>query len=353
MAVPAPARTLLGPPPPAGLMLALAASIAPSSSADRAPAPPTAMTPSSRLVLIFLLILFWLCSVVVGVGIGYYCGSHVATVVPAAGPATPDAASGGLGAAPGAPAARPAAASPPVASDANDPLGLPVAVPQLQLEVLHKEHFTIGFDPQVRIPAWVSYELGGPIRNHGHEHRPDRFAPDPEVNPSPRNEDYSRSGFDRGHMCPAFAMFSRFGPPGLMTTFITTNICPQLHELNAGRWEDLESLIAGHEGAGGGWAEQYGKVWVTDGPVIDPAGSRLRAGEAVPTAFFMIVLRREADGHFRSLAVEMPNADITDPIDRYLVPIAQIERQTGLSFDTALPADEQEALKGEAARSLW
>ena len=91
----------------------------------------------------------------------------------------------------------------------------------------------------------------------------------------------------------------------------------------------------------------------TTGPVIDPAGSRLRAGEAVPTAFFMIVLRREADGHFRSLAVEMPNADITDPIDRYLVPIAQIERQTGLSFDTALPADEQEALKGEAARSLW
>jgi len=314
------------------------------------------MTPS-RLVLIFLLIMFWLCTVVIGAGIGYYCGSH-ATATPTAATSAPAAA--GTAASPSlAAAGAPSSATPPtptmapVANDANDPLGLPVAIPALHLEVLHKEHFTIGYDPQDRIPAWVSYELGGPIRNHGHERRPDRFAPDPEVNPSPRNEDYNRSGYDRGHMCPAFAMFSRFGPPGMNSTFITTNICPQLHALNAGRWEELESLIAGHEGAGGGWAEQYGKVWVTDGPVIDPAGRRLRAGEAVPTAFFMVILRREADGHFRSLGLEMPNSDVTEPIDHFLVPIVQIEHQTGLDFDTALAADEQEALKAEAARSLW
>jgi endonuclease G len=238
-----------------------------------------------------------------------------------------------------------------IPADDQDPLGLPRSGRGLTL--LHKEHFTIGYDPAARIPAWVSYSLSGPIRFHGHEHRPDRFMPDADVISSPRNEDYSRSGFDRGHMCPAYAMFSRFGAPGMDSTFITTNICPQAHGLNAGRWEDLESMIAGREGQGGGWAEHYGKVWVTDGPILDANGEHLRAGEAVPTAFYMILLRRESDGHFRSLAFEMPNHEVGDPVDHFLVSIHTIETQTGLTFDSALASDEQEALKAEAARRMW
>jgi endonuclease G len=273
-------------------------------------------------------------------------------ILPPSPPFTPAATHGG--AAPSAtptpahPPASPAAAQP---GDDNDPLGLPLA--RASLQVLHKEHFTIGYDERLKEPAWVSYTLSGPIRFHGHEHRPARFLPDPDLAVSPRSEDYARSGFDRGHLCPAYALFSRFGAAAMEQTFITTNICPQQHGLNAGRWEDLESLIAGREGGGGGWAASFGEVWVTDGPVQSDPPARLRAGEAIPSAFFMIVLRREADGHFRSLAVEMPNQLIVDPIERYLVSIASIERQTGLSFAPALAPDQQEALKAEPTHALW
>ncbi len=231
----------------------------------------------------------------------------------------------------------------------------------------------------------MSYALAGPIRNHGHEKRPDRFAPDEEVADSPRHEDYSRSGYDRGHMCPAYAEFSRFGPDGMNATFVTTNICPQIHGLNAGRWEDLEAMIAGREHeahhharkgsaeeeqaeepqqsglgaqaervlAAGGWAAEYGEVYVTDGPIVSAGARRFRAGESVPSAFFMILLRQEKGGHWRSLAFEMPNEAVSDPLEHYLVSISRIEQETGLSFVGALPADQREALTGEAAREMW
>jgi endonuclease G len=321
------------------------------------------MSQPARLFFYFLLFLAWVASLVIALGVGFMLGARApATAATAAGtPATPPAVTAATSGTTGsavATTANPAAVAGPGSapaanseSDDNDPLGLPTST--RALTVLHKEHFTIGYDPAARIPGWVSYCLGGPIRFHGHEHRPDRFLPDAAVSSSPRSEDYSRSGFDRGHMCPAYALFSRFGAPGMDSTFITTNICPQAHGLNAGRWEDLESLIAGREGEGGGWAERYAKVYVTDGPVLNPEGEHLRAGEAVPISFFMVLLRRENDGHFRSLGFEMPNHEVSEPVDHFLVSIHSIEIQTGLNFATALPADEQEALKGEAARSLW
>lgn len=290
-------------------------------------------------------------------------------------------------ASPGTPAGTSASAPPGVATapvapvapvDANDPAGEPQG--PARLEVLAKPHFTIGYDPTLHEPAWVSYALAGPIRFHGHETRPERFLPDAAVADAPRHEDYNRSGYDRGHMCPAYALFSRYGEAGLAETFITTNICPQVHALNAGRWEDLEALIAGREHARprhhghagheeepaaaeppelahlleeGGWAGQYGQVWVTDGPVVSDHATHLRGGEAVPERFYMIILRRDKESHYRSLAFEMPNAGVEEPLEHFLVAISAIERETGLHFLTALPSDQQEALKAEAAPRLW
>ena len=45
---------------------------------------------------------------------------------------------------------------------------------------------------------------------------------------------YNGTTYDRGHMCPAYAMFSRHGPEGFLATFICSNIIPQPHSVNAG-----------------------------------------------------------------------------------------------------------------------
>lgn len=235
--------------------------------------------------------------------------------------------------------------------DDNDPLGRPRSQNN-QLQVLQKRHFTIGYDNSRREPVWVSYHLSGPIRFHDAERRPNRFAPDPDVAAPAHHEDYTRSGYDRGHLAPAYAMLSRFGPEGLEETFVTSNIIPQRHALNAGAWEYLEERIAGREGSGGGWADEFGEVWVTDGPIVAHSMETLPGGEPIPTACWMIVLRHRSS-RWDSLAFELPNAPVHDSAVKYLVSIRQIESDAGLDFDSALPSDEQDALEAMPAVALW
>ena len=68
-----------------------------------------------------------------------------------------------------------------------------------------------------------------------------RVTPDPALPAAlyhPTPHDFAHSGYDRGHLCPSA---DRDADPGSNSlTFLMTNMQPQLHELNAGPWEDLE-----------------------------------------------------------------------------------------------------------------
>lgn len=81
----------------------------------------------------------------------------------------------------------------------------------LPLKILDYPHFRIGYDEQAKNPAWVAYQLTGPITATGQEQRPSTFATEFRTAAHVAHRDYSNSGFDRGHMCPAYAMFSRYG----------------------------------------------------------------------------------------------------------------------------------------------
>jgi len=259
------------------------------------------------------------------------------------------------GSAPTGTAAGPTGPENPGPAGATQPTKLaPFGLPQSTrpLEILDKTHFAIGYDDDALEPAWVVYALSGPIVEHGHEKRPGRFATDTAVAHPSQHEDYSHSGFDRGHMCPAFAEWSRFGTDGMTATFITSNIIPQVHALNAGRWEDLESCIAGRDGMGDGWAGAYGTVWVIDGPVFAGDARRLPAGEKIPSACYMIILRQDS-GAWDDVAVEMPNQDISGDLSDYLVTVRRIEGETGLSFFTALDATARARLEDNKPTALW
>ena len=66
-----------------------------------------------------------------------------------------------------------------------------------------------------------------------------RFSEDLRV-PSPRatHADYTGSGFDRGHLCPAADRSADL--KSVRSTFIMTNVCPQAPALNRGAWKRLE-----------------------------------------------------------------------------------------------------------------
>lgn len=226
---------------------------------------------------------------------------------------------------------------------------------RLPLKLLTYSHFTIGYDESAKNPAWVAYRLSGSITNHGSEKRPSTFATDFGTAAHVSHHDYSNSGFDRGHMVPAYALFSRFGDEGLKQTFVMSNVIPQYHGLNAGEWEQLETMIAGRDGHGEGWASTYGAVWVINGPIYDkrPASDQLHNGTWIPASCFSVVLR-QTEGHWDALAVIMPNEKtVAGPVGRYLTMVSTINRETSLDLLAGMDEVEKEQVEKQRATELW
>lgn len=76
-----------------------------------------------------------------------------------------------------------------------------------------------------------------------------RFKPDlPKSLMRVRHQDYNNSGYDRGHLCPAQDRSK--STSDMKRTFFLSNVCPQLHSVNAGGWkitENIEREIAKRE----------------------------------------------------------------------------------------------------------
>lgn len=231
--------------------------------------------------------------------------------------------------------------------------GAPIA--DRPLTALDKGFFALGYDESRRNPAWVAYRIGPAVDLVSYP-RPSGFRADAATVSKVRDSDYDRSGFDRGHMAPRFAISSRHGQTGCDATFVMSNVCPQRHAFNDGQWGDLEEWIAGRKIGRRfvkGWADEYEDVWVTVGPVFDVRRPALRSGVAVPGAFYCIVVDEE-DGTPRALAFLMPHVDTReDAIARFLTSVDAIEAQTGLDFFSALPDDLEDRLESATPTALW
>jgi endonuclease G len=75
--------------------------------------------------------------------------------------------------------------------------------------------------------------------------RQDNFRPDdalPAAWYKVRPNDYTGSGYDRGHIAPSADRTRNEADNS--ATFLMSNMMPQVPELNRGVWGDLESIVA-------------------------------------------------------------------------------------------------------------
>ncbi len=231
----------------------------------------------------------------------------------------------------------------------------PVRRSGLPLAVLNKRWFALGYDEARKNPAWVTYDLAGPNTHTGVEPaRPATFATDFATVAHVSHRDYSGSHFDRGHLCPAYAMWSRSGSEAFMATFVCSNIVPQPHAINAGIWEELEIKIAGRNSPRiSGWAEKFSAVTVINGPLYAADTAQLRSGIAIPAACFSVIIRHQAQT-LNMLAFEIPNSGTPrGPLERYLVSVQQVETDSGLNLSAGQSDSVCEASRQPAAAHLW
>lgn len=104
--------------------------------------------------------------------------------------------------------------------------------------ILKRTGYTLSYNSFYKTPNWVAWELTRK-ETEGKAERYDKFLPDPDL-PEPRVEhsDYTRSGYDRGHMAPAADM--KWSKKAMQESFYMSNICPQNQKLNRDDWGDLE-----------------------------------------------------------------------------------------------------------------
>ena len=203
--------------------------------------------------------------------------------------------------------------------------------------------FIIYFNPEYHIPNCVSYELTG-AETEGDVPRFNSFATDPNIKGSANPWDYTRSGYDRGHMAPAADM--KWDQQAMEESFYMTNVCPQIHALNDGGWQKLEKHVRE-------WAERDSAIIVITGPIL--SADMATIGDicvAVPQAFFKVVLAPYTNP-VRAIGFIYPNRSCKGGIKPYAVSVDEVEKQTGLDFFSALPDDVENKVESECNVNQW
>ena len=214
-----------------------------------------------------------------------------------------------------------------------------------QGQVIQRTGYTLAYDKRTKTPQWVAWELTKEETKGNHE-RTDKFLPDPNVEGAKVvTTDYTGSGYDRGHMAPAGDM--KWSKKAMEESFYMSNICPQIHHLNTGDWNELEANTRK-------WARRYGSVYVTCGPIYNGRRRTQYIGKnrvKVPDAFFKVILI-QSPKKTCALGFFFENEAGQRPLNEYLVSVDYLEQTTGIDFFPALPDELENVLEAETHNSL-
>lgn len=206
-------------------------------------------------------------------------------------------------------------------------------IPHLQSrsggQVIQKKGFTLSYSADYKTPQWVAWELTRQ-ETEGTEGRTNKFLPDPDVRGAKAyTSDYTKSGYDRGHMAPAGDM--KWSAQAMEESFLLSNICPQNPNLNRGDWKDLEEKSRA-------WAQKYGAIYIACGPIYDnPHPKRIGNNKVgVPDAFYKVILLNYPKNP-QALGFLFDNKSGHQSLNKYMVTVDSIEKRTNIDFFPALP----------------
>lgn len=206
------------------------------------------------------------------------------------------------------------------------------------------EGFNVSFNSDNRTPNWVAWEL---LRNEtsGETSRYNKFWQDEELEGCPTTRDYSNSGYDRGHLCPAADQ--KWSRTAMVDCFSLANIAPQDHSLNTGAWKTLENKERQ-------WAGRDSAIVIVAGPIYDKSDT-IRIGQAgvrVPGAFFKVMIAPYLDEP-RGIAFVYPNMTAPGNMENYVMTIRDVEKLTGYDFFHNLPDELEESVETVSSFRDW
>lgn len=238
--------------------------------------------------------------------------------------------------------------SAPEQSSGQEPAGMEIPAATGGRTVQH-DAYVSSYNTSTLIPDWVAYELTAEEAQGRQERDGIEFRMDPDLKGCTQamREDYSGSGWTKGHLMPAAdAAFS--GSSTMAETFYFTNICPQNEVLNAGDWQYLEKRVRS-------WAGRYGSVWVATGPIVgqNRYGTIGERNVTVPDSFYKALLVRRKDGSYSAIAFVMDNDDERYYLKDCYMSVNELETLTGFDFFPALDDKIEDKVESTVRLSDW
>lgn len=217
-------------------------------------------------------------------------------------------------------------------------------LPQPATELVKHTYYTLSYNEQNEQANWVYYTLTDSMVLNGGAERSNKFKVDKLVETgSAKTSDYTSSGYDRGHLCPAADM--GFNPEAMAESFFMSNISPQFPGFNRGIWKELETTVRE-------WAKQEHKIIVVAGPVFkDNKGTIGEDHVLVPGYFYKIIY--DATDAPRMIAFVFPNEKSDRPLTDFVVTTDKVEALTNIDFFSQLPDDIENKLEGKVDLSGW
>lgn len=209
------------------------------------------------------------------------------------------------------------------------------------------EHSTyyLSYSEKHEQAEWVAYDLK-PEHISGGKHKRPYFSQDPKVSTeSAHSNNYKNSGYTRGHLLPAADRV--FSKDEYNQTFFTSNISPQLAELNTGIWNSLEMKVRN-------FVKKNGKVYVVTGGVLTDNLETIGAEKvAVPEYFYKVLLHHNGN-QYQMRAYLIPHKEESrKKLPDYLVTVDSIETLTGIDFFPFLEDTLEEELEAKVEHKGW
>lgn len=212
-----------------------------------------------------------------------------------------------------------------------------------QNQIVEHMAYKLSYNEDHEQADWVFYLLTQAMVN-GAEGRTDDFREDPDVTlKSATPQDYTRSGYDRGHLCPSADM--RMDNTAQSETFYMSNMSPQAPAFNRGIWKKLEEQTRR-------WVGVHDSIYIATGPVLKKGLKKIGKANkvSVPEQYYKILYTPTDGGHI--IAFLLPNngcqgKEYTD----FIVSVDDVEKATGIDFFPLI--SNEEILESMKSSTTW
>jgi endonuclease G len=213
--------------------------------------------------------------------------------------------------------------------------------------LMNKAQYSLSYNRASATPNWVAWRLDSSWI--GSAPRQDDYRPDPALPAGwyqVQDNDYSGSGYDRGHMCPSGDRTRSITDNS--ATFLMTNFVPQLAANNQGPWNDFENYLRTLAGQGN-------EIYIFSGGHGN-SGTIAAGRIVIPTVTWKVVLvlpngsndLERVGKATRTIAIVVPNqppVSTSAPWRQFRTTVKAVEALTGHNFFSKVSKNTQEIIE--------